>query len=480
MRGHLPATPGLTLVLEGAGPRVQAKLGDRERQGVGGIGRGQLRQAEHGRDHPGDLTFLRLTVAGQGTFDLGRGMLAHEHAAPLEAQEHDTARVAQLGRTLRILVEEDAFDRSDLRLVLGDDLVQAKRDLEQAYGQRGRRRQTDHPMCKVNQALATALHHAPAEVPRAGIDAEGNHVERLAPYQAARRRAKRYRDFVASGRTLRFRVPVEVAGLRLDQALANLSAEISRTEARRLIAKGSVFLAGARVKVAGRVVRSGQALEVHLSPIVEAPQPAAPPPQIPILLSTPELLVVDKPSGVLSAPTPETDQADLLHFLRPSQGELHLVHRLDAPTSGVLVLARTPKAARALAEQLETRTLSRKYVAFLAGAIEADFTANEPIQGKSARTQFRVRERTQLATWVEAELDTGRTHQIRIHAKASGHPVLGDRRYGAPLPSGMPRPSRLALHAAEVRFIDPTSARPVDVSAPFPADLARYWAELAS
>jgi len=294
----------------------------------------------------------------------------------------------------------------------------------------------------------------------------------------------RYTGTVATGKTLRLRVPADAAGLRLDQALAKLASDLSRGAARRLIARGSVFVAGSRVKVAGRVVRAGQTLEVHQAPdeVSGGPKAAAKavPPEIPILLVTPDLVVVDKPSGVLSAPTPETDQADLLHFLRPTLGQLYLVHRLDAPTSGAMLLARTPEAARSLAAQLETRTLSRKYAALLAGSIAQDFSCREPVGGKSACTHFRVLEHAPTATRVEAELETGRTHQIRIHAQTVGHPVLGDRKYGTPLPKGVLRPPRLALHALAVRFADPRTGGETEVEAPFPHELSAYWSSLGA
>jgi 23S rRNA pseudouridine1911/1915/1917 synthase len=283
---------------------------------------------------------------------------------------------------------------------------------------------------------------------------------------------------VSGNRTLRLRITADVAGLRLDQALARLATDLSRGEARRLIARGSVFLAGTRVKVAGRAVRAGQPLEVHQGPEDLPGRAPAPPPDIPVLLATSDLVVVDKPSGLLSAPTPETDQADLLHFLRPTLGDLYLVHRLDAPTSGALLLARTPSAARSLSLQLETRTLSRTYAALLLGSTAEDFTCETPVGGKSARTRFRVVQHASSATRVEAELDSGRTHQIRIHSQAVGHPVLGDRKYGAPLPKGMPRPPRLALHALALRFLDPRTGAETEVSAPFPAELFAYWSSL--
>jgi 23S rRNA pseudouridine1911/1915/1917 synthase len=282
---------------------------------------------------------------------------------------------------------------------------------------------------------------------------------------------------VSSGKSLRLLASTEVAGLRLDQAISRLAAGISRAEARRLIDRGSVFLGGARTKVASRVVKEGQRIDVHLPPATQERAPL-PVPDIPILLLTPDLVVVDKPSGLLSAPTPQTDQADLLYFLQKTLGPLHLVHRLDAHTSGAMVVARNAAAARALSAQLESRTLGRTYVALLSGEVATDFRADSPIDGREARTHFRVLAVGHGATQVEAQLETGRTHQIRIHARAAGHPVLGDRKYGGTGPLAGPKSPRLALHAAEVRFVDPASGRTETVQAPFPPELAAYWATM--
>lgn len=287
-----------------------------------------------------------------------------------------------------------------------------------------------------------------------------------------------YRSGVSTKKTLRLRVTADAAGLRLDQALARLAPATSRSEARRLLARGSVFLSGSRVKVAGRIVREGQTLEVHLGSEVDQKAPPTEPPHIPILLSTPELVVVNKPSGLLSAPTPETDQADLLHFLQKTEGPLYLVHRLDAQTSGAMVLGRTSAAAGALSLQLASRALGRKYVALVAGEVLLDFVTNSAIAGRPACTHFRILERAPLATRLEAELETGRTHQIRIHAQTSGHPILGDRKYGGAPLSGLPRAPRLALHAASVHFDDPVTGLRVEVKAPFPPELAAYWSSL--
>lgn len=287
-----------------------------------------------------------------------------------------------------------------------------------------------------------------------------------------------YTGAVSSGQSLRLLVSADAAGLRLDQAIALLSPSVSRAAARRLIDQGSVFLAGSRTKVASRVVKAGQRIDVHLPPSSVARERDVPTPDIPILLLTDDLVVVDKPSGLLSAPTPQTDRADLLYFLQKQLGQLYLVHRLDAHTSGALVLARTAASARDLSAQLENRTLGRTYLALLAGEIAADFSADAPIGERPACTHFRVIERGRGATKVEAELETGRMHQIRIHAQAAGHPVLGDRKYGGSGVTELGRAPRLALHATSVRFALPGAGRTETVHALFPPELEAYWSAL--
>lgn len=284
---------------------------------------------------------------------------------------------------------------------------------------------------------------------------------------------------------LSFRVASDAAGLRLDQAIAHSCEGVSRGEARRLLARGSVFVEGSRVKVAGRVVRSGQLVEVHPGelPSERNTRAATPPVAVPVLLETDSLLVIDKPSGVPAAPTPETDQNDVLHFLRPRYGELYLVHRLDVPTSGAMVVARNAGAAAALSAQLVERRLHRSYVALVKGEVAADFDADWPVQGRPARSHFCVLETRGLAaqhpvTRVRVELDTGRTHQIRVHAARAGHPVLGDGRYGRTELREWPRPPRLALHAERLELADPTTLESVSIVAPFPPALEAFWASL--
>lgn len=276
------------------------------------------------------------------------------------------------------------------------------------------------------------------------------------------------------------------AGLRLDQVIAARAPGVSRTLAKRTLALGGVFLDRKRVKVAGRIVHAGQTVEVNLiesdgtriDKIVRV--------EIPIVSLTDDYIVVDKPSGVLSAPTPETDQNDLLAFLThrlqedvPTAATLHLVHRLDRPTSGLMVVARTREAARSLSEQVSERAMNRTYRAILAGRLSGETRVEEPIDDKASTTIFRADESKSSATLVTATLLTGRTHQVRIHATHLRAPVAGDSKYGRPLQRSLPvRPPRLALHACELSFTDPKTNKVVRFESPLPGELARWFSAL--
>src|SRR5690606_26169474 len=148
-------------------------------------------------------------------------------------------------------------------------------------------------------------------------------------------------------------------GKRLDQAIAAHLPEVSRTRAKVALNDGGVFVDRKRTKVAGRLVRTGQQIEVNLAGAVARKEIDTAAPEIPVVKMTNDFIVVDKPSGLFSAPTPESDANDLLHFLKKtleemkeSNTEIFLVHRLDRPTSGLMVLARNKKAAAYLSEQV--------------------------------------------------------------------------------------------------------------------------------
>jgi 23S rRNA-/tRNA-specific pseudouridylate synthase len=187
--------------------------------------------------------------------------------------------------------------------------------------------------------------------------------------------------------------------------------------------------------------------------------------------------VADKPSGLATAATRETDRHNLLYYLsqRPSSPNLHLVHRLDLETSGLLVFAKTAETARALSEMFRAHDLERSYRVALLGRLDAEQIVEEPVDGRPARTTFVPVEHKHDITLADARLGTGRTHQIRVHAQHLGKPVLGDRRYGQSVPQN---PPRMALHARVLAFRHPTSDEPMRFEREWPADLAGWWETL--
>jgi len=212
--------------------------------------------------------------------------------------------------------------------------------------------------------------------------------------------------------------------MRLDQAVA-LRFNLSRRKARELIAAGRVLVNQRSVRVASREVADDDELRV-----------AEDLPRIALLASTEDWLAVDKPAGVPTQPPRDRSALSLEEMLRIEYREIYLVHRLDTPTSGVVVFARNRAAAARLSALFASRTIRKTYLAVVAGTI-GNVTIDTPIDGKDAITIVRPRG----SGLVEAEILTGRTHQIRIHLASIGHPIAGDRRYGGP-----PAP-RLMLHA---------------------------------
>ncbi|MBK9036520.1 MAG: RluA family pseudouridine synthase [Myxococcales bacterium] len=288
--------------------------------------------------------------------------------------------------------------------------------------------------------------------------------------------------------TVRFTIAADGDGTRLDQALAAGVPGLSRRRARALIDLGGVFVDRARVKVASRPVRAGQVIEATLGGAFEravAPGPAAPEPLLPIVYEDEHLLVVDKPAGMVTAPTPESDRGDALDRLRrrPGGGEVFLVHRIDRPTSGLLVFARTAAANRILAARFVAHDLTRAYVAIVAGAVPATVTTiDRPVAGQRAVTHVEAIAPLAggRASEVRLRLETGRTHQIRVHLAELGHAVLGDHQHGDEVARRFrPRPPRLALHAAHLGFRHPITDAPLAWDSPLPPDLATWRAALA-
>jgi 23S rRNA pseudouridine1911/1915/1917 synthase len=261
-----------------------------------------------------------------------------------------------------------------------------------------------------------------------------------------------------------------------------------------LIDLGGVFIDRRRVKIAARPARAGEEVVAHLGGALEraenrvgAEARAADERKLPpfrVVHEDDDVLVAEKPAGLLTAPTPESDRGNLLALLErraPAGGEaargarqpVHLVHRLDLPTSGLLVFAKTEDALKVLSEKFRTHDLDRQYLAVVAGPFPEQIKRIEqPIERRPARTQVAVLERLGTrATLLRCTLETGRTHQIRLHCRALGHPVLGDRQHGEATAYD---PPRLALHATRLAFAHPITGAPLAFDSPWPADLGPW------
>src|SRR5213082_963174 len=219
--------------------------------------------------------------------------------------------------------------------------------------------------------------------------------------------------------------------MRLDQAIAARHPEISRRKARELIAARRVLVNERVVSIASR--------EIDADDRIGGREAAA---ELAVIRESDDWIAVDKPAGMPTQPTRDRKQRSLEELLRLRFRDIWLVHRLDTPTSGVVLFARTPAAAARLSAMFANGEIRKTYLAIVEGEIGEERVVETPVQGKNARTTFRPLRVDGNATLAEAIIETGRTHQIRIHGASIGHPVVGDRRYG----SGG-RAARLMLHA---------------------------------
>jgi 23S rRNA pseudouridine1911/1915/1917 synthase len=279
------------------------------------------------------------------------------------------------------------------------------------------------------------------------------------------------------------------AGRRLDQVLAARVAGLSRRQARVLLDIGGVFVEGRRVKVAGRPMHAGEeVVAVMGGALARATKKTgraartADERQLPafaVVFEDDDIVVVDKPAGLLTAPTPESDRnnlADLLARRSQPPGTIFVVHRIDLDTSGLVVLAKTEDANRELSRRFRDHDLERAYLAVVAGAFPADLkTIDRPVGGRRAVTHVDVRERFgDRATLLACRLETGRTHQIRLHMAEVGTPVIGDARYGRPF---SPAPPRMMLHATRLGFVHPRTGAPLSFESAWPQDLQGWLRE---
>jgi 23S rRNA pseudouridine1911/1915/1917 synthase len=253
---------------------------------------------------------------------------------------------------------------------------------------------------------------------------------------------------------------------------------------------GGVFVGGRRVKVAGRPMHKGEeVVAVMGGALARATKRTgraargADERQLPafaVVFEDEDIVVVDKPSGLLTAPTPESDRNNLADLLsrRPGAAPVFVVHRIDLETSGLVVFAKNDHANRELSRRFRDHDLERAYLAVVAGAFPADLKAiDRPVGGRRAVTHVEIRERFgERATLVACRLETGRTHQIRLHMAEVGTPVIGDARYGRPWAS--PAPPRMALHATLLSFAHPRTGEKMSFSIPWPPALDAWLSEL--
>jgi 23S rRNA pseudouridine1911/1915/1917 synthase len=292
-----------------------------------------------------------------------------------------------------------------------------------------------------------------------------------------------------------FVVSPEDAGARLDFVLGRVPEMGSRSRVAGLIRSGSVTVDGvARAK--SYLLSRGQTVLVTLS----EPQPSALIPEsldVPVLYEDEWLLVVDKPAGMPVHPSRGHSSGTLVHALlghgvaggedfRPG-----VVHRLDKDTTGLLVVAKSEEVHRRLVAMMRQREIDRRYIALVHGGFTADSgtieapVGRDPVRRKSmtigglaareARTHFRVLERLGDFTLIEARLETGRTHQIRVHFLAIGHPVAGDPTYARRGALGL---RRQFLHSGSLSFTHPMTGEELRIEAPLPGDLAEILARL--
>jgi len=306
---------------------------------------------------------------------------------------------------------------------------------------------------------------------------------------------------------LSLNIPADHSGQRLDQALAALLPDYSRSRLKTWIESGAVQVDGQARRPKDKVF-GGEAIEVNA--ILEQAV-AAEPQSIPVDLvhEDKHVFVVNKPAGLVVHPgagNPDRTLQNALLALDPRLAELPragIVHRLDKETSGLLVIARTLKAHTALVRMLEERVIHREYEAICKGVMTAGGTVDAPIDrhpaervkmavrqgGRESVTHYRVIKRYRANTHVRVQLETGRTHQIRVHLSHIGYPIVGDRVYGGRL--GMPKGAteelqvalrefpRQALHAARLKFEHPVTGRAIECTAPLPDDMVQLLGVLA-
>jgi 23S rRNA pseudouridine1911/1915/1917 synthase len=298
-------------------------------------------------------------------------------------------------------------------------------------------------------------------------------------------------------------VPASLDGVRVDKAVS-LVADLSRSTVNTLVDQGRVRIDGVTVRSRSTALRLGQELRIDRAEELGPDRPVGDPTvEFAVVHADAEVIVVDKPAGLVVHPGPGHRTGTLVHGLLADFPELAsvaeavgsdpdrpgIVHRLDRGTSGLMVVARTPEAHRSLVDQLGRRDVVRRYRALVLGSVEGESgLVDAPVgrsissptrmavsrKGKEARTRYHVEQRFSrpaATTLLTATLETGRTHQIRVHLTAIGHPVVGDDVYGQgrSLPGALI--SRPFLHAYQLAFDHPGSGERMSWTSGLPDDL---------
>lgn len=296
-------------------------------------------------------------------------------------------------------------------------------------------------------------------------------------------------------------IPLGAAGRRFDQVLAELFPDFSRSRLTEWIKSGDALLGGRLVKPK-EAVRGGESVTLSVKMEIETDALAEDIP-LEILHQDEDVLVVNKPAGLVVHPGAGNPRGTMVNALLHFDARLAelpragIVHRLDKDTSGLMVVARTLRAHTSLVEQLSGREVHRQYLAVVQGTMVAGTTINAPIGrhptdrvrmavvkeggGRDAITHYRVREKFRAHTLVECRLETGRTHQIRVHMAHVRHQIVGDPLYGGAfrLPKAATEAlaarlhgfRRQALHAEKLTFKHPATGEPVACEAPMPEDM---------